>query len=267
MSISPSTILADLGIPDADGKLSRLIEHPPKEDFLIRTVYKSPETFFRVVASVVICSEETRRAFPAAKKHPVQFKKTAENNVHAAGPRGEYEHAKILHKKAPGRVPEPIACGEKEYRSEYVPGITLRCLAIRFGLSRPLKTDIPFTPRTPTEGDLAALWHHAEQATESLRQVHQAGYIHGDLHLENIIIAPGRAVLVDLETARKSHGPEDENADFGNLKSFARKLLNAGAQPPKDSVLLKIVNEEDPPLAAHTPPHSNITRRAVALNV
>ena len=242
-------ILAELGIPDSDGTISNLIKHPPKSDVVIRTIYKSLDDYFMIEASLVVCSGEVRRRNPAAQKRPVQFLKTARVSVREGASQGEYERAKMLFEKFPDIIPEPILGAENEFRSEYIPGVTLRCLALRFGLSKPMTGDMPFKPRVPSEDDLGSLFRHANQVAESLKRLHEFGYIHGDLHLENVLIAPGRAVLVDLETVRESRGKEDEENDFKNLRAFARRLLDAGAKPPKDSFLFKmLVTEEAAPL-------------------
>jgi len=248
-----SSILVDLGIPDDDGRLTEYLRNPPNDDVVVRTLYKSPDDYFMVEASIVVCSASERSQSLGARKRPVHFRKTIKTSAPDAGPRTEFDKARELYKKMPSVVPEPISCDEHEIRSEYIPGISLRCLAIKFGLATPLKGDGPFKKRPPGEFDLHSLWRHAEQASSSLEQFHKNGYIHGNLHLENIIIAPGRAVLVDLKTARPSRGREDEENDFKNIVAFARKLIAAGAKPDEKSPLLQRVNNaQEQPLPGRT---------------
>jgi tRNA A-37 threonylcarbamoyl transferase component Bud32 len=62
----------------------------------------------------------------------------------------------------------------------------------------------------------------------SLAGFHAAGFAHGDLHAGNVLWAEGRAVLLDLQRARRGAGAEDQIADLGWLDySLWRDLSTA----------------------------------------
>jgi hypothetical protein len=58
--------------------------------------------------------------------------------------------------------------------------------------------------------------------------LHGAGWVHRDLHRENILIANGAPVLTDLQAARRSRGASARLRDLGRLDHSLRHLLSRG---------------------------------------
>ncbi len=61
-----------------------------------------------------------------------------------------------------------------------------------------------------------------------VRALHDAGWVHRDLHRENILVANGAPVLIDLQAARRSHGEAARLRDLGRLDHSLRRLLVRG---------------------------------------
>jgi len=61
-----------------------------------------------------------------------------------------------------------------------------------------------------------------------VRALHEAGWVHRDLHRENILIAGGAPVLVDLQAARRSRSDAARLRDLGRLDHSLRRLLSRG---------------------------------------
>jgi len=61
-----------------------------------------------------------------------------------------------------------------------------------------------------------------------VRQLHEAGWVHRDLHRENVLVADGRLVLIDLQAARRSHGETARIRDLGRLDHSLRRILSRG---------------------------------------
>jgi tRNA A-37 threonylcarbamoyl transferase component Bud32 len=61
-----------------------------------------------------------------------------------------------------------------------------------------------------------------------VRALHDAGWVHRDLHRENILVANGAPVLIDLQAARRSRGAAARLRDLGRLDHSLRRLLSRG---------------------------------------
>jgi len=74
----------------------------------------------------------------------------------------------------------------------------------------------------PGGGDKQALFRTAGRA---VRQLHDAGVPHPDLHPKNLLAAPGgRVLLLDLDKARPADGPLPESARLKNLLRLGRAI-------------------------------------------
>ena len=58
-----------------------------------------------------------------------------------------------------------------------------------------------------------------------VRALHDAGWVHRDLHRENILVADGTPVLIDLQAARRARGAAARLRDLGRLDHSLRTLL------------------------------------------
>jgi tRNA A-37 threonylcarbamoyl transferase component Bud32 len=61
-----------------------------------------------------------------------------------------------------------------------------------------------------------------------VRALHDAGWVHRDLHRENILIADGAPVLIDLQAARRARSAAARLRDLGRLDHSLRRLLSRG---------------------------------------
>jgi tRNA A-37 threonylcarbamoyl transferase component Bud32 len=59
-----------------------------------------------------------------------------------------------------------------------------------------------------------------------VRALHAAGWVHRDLHRENVLIADGSPVLLDLQAARRARGAAARLRDLGRLDHSLRGLLS-----------------------------------------
>src|SRR5262249_33712282 len=61
-----------------------------------------------------------------------------------------------------------------------------------------------------------------------VRALHEAGWVHRDLHRANLLIAGGAPVLRDLQAARRARGAAARLRDLGRLDHSLRRLLSRG---------------------------------------
>ena len=61
-----------------------------------------------------------------------------------------------------------------------------------------------------------------------VRTLHGAGFVHRDLHRENILIANGAPVLIDLQAARRTRSVAARLRDLGRLDHSLRRVLSLG---------------------------------------
>ncbi len=61
-----------------------------------------------------------------------------------------------------------------------------------------------------------------------VRALHDAGWVHRDLHRENILIANGAPVLIDLQAARRARSTAARLRDLGRLDHSLRRVLSRG---------------------------------------
>ncbi len=61
-----------------------------------------------------------------------------------------------------------------------------------------------------------------------VRALHETGWVHRDLHRENILVAGGAPVLTDLQAARRARGAAARIRDLGRLDHSLRRLLTRG---------------------------------------
>jgi tRNA A-37 threonylcarbamoyl transferase component Bud32 len=59
-----------------------------------------------------------------------------------------------------------------------------------------------------------------------VRALHGAGWVHRDLHRENILVAGGAPMLIDLQAARRSRGAGARCRDLGRLDYSVRRILS-----------------------------------------
>jgi tRNA A-37 threonylcarbamoyl transferase component Bud32 len=61
-----------------------------------------------------------------------------------------------------------------------------------------------------------------------VHKLHGAGWVHRDLHRENVLVADGSLVLIDLQAARRSRSHAARIRDLGRLDHSLRRILSRG---------------------------------------
>jgi hypothetical protein len=59
-----------------------------------------------------------------------------------------------------------------------------------------------------------------------VRALHEAGWVHRDLHRENVLVVDGAPVLIDLQAARRARSAAARLRDLGRLDHSLRRLLS-----------------------------------------
>jgi tRNA A-37 threonylcarbamoyl transferase component Bud32 len=155
----------------------------------------------------------------ATGKHPVR-----ERLKRLLGLSGARREWRMLHRlrTAGVSVPEPLAFG------------TLRdgdpVLVMRYVDAPPLR-----------EADLgrgAARRRALHAIGELVRGLHRAGYVHNDLHPDNLLVAPDGPLLVDLQHARRSRTVWARRRDLGGLDFGLTGLASTAERLRVSSVAL-----------------------------
>ena len=61
-----------------------------------------------------------------------------------------------------------------------------------------------------------------------VQKLHAAGWVHRDLHRENVLVSNGGLVLIDLQAARRSRSEAARIRDLGRLDHSLRRILSRG---------------------------------------
>jgi hypothetical protein len=177
-----------------------LIHNPPGTDFVVRTIaLRKAGDLPLMSAQLVIASAETRSTFPAADTYPLHFRKTYFPASLHGDPQVEYLRQLRASELLP--VPPPIGWTPLTFRSCFLPGVPFQRLS-SFGLE-PEEANI----QRALELSMAAAagqWLLLEQAYHHLSTLHEAGFVHGDLELHNMVVCPSplQVHLIDFENAQ-----------------------------------------------------------------
>ncbi|HEY0706921.1 MAG TPA: hypothetical protein VGG33_08995 [Polyangia bacterium] len=180
-------------------ELMVLVARPPRNDFVLRTLARREANGLPLMtAELVIASEATRKAHPAADTYPLHFRKTYFPGRLHRDPREEYEHHLMASKLA--NIPAPIGHEPTVFRSCLIPGQPLSRLT-PFG-GDPPENNIVKAQSQPLAA-AAGLWRLAEESLAHMQRLHAGGLAHGDAELHNCIICPSplESVLIDFEAS------------------------------------------------------------------
>ncbi len=108
------------------------------------------------------------------------------------------------------RVPRPLAhvrlaSGERVIVTEWIEGVPLGAAL-----------DAPAALRRERLRELGAL----------VRELHETGWVHRDLHRENVLVASDALTLIDLQAARRGAGATARLRDLGRLDFSLRGVLS-----------------------------------------
>lgn len=182
-------------------ELITLLENPPRQDFVVRTRARREANGLPLMAAeLVIASEATRVAHPAAATYPLHFRKTYFPGRIHGDPRDEFER-QLLASQLCG-TPPPIGYEPMVFRSCMVPGQSYSRLT-PFG-GEPPENNIAKAQKLPL-ATAAGLWRLAEETLSDLVRLHDGGLVHGDAELHNIIVCPAplQPILIDFEVATR----------------------------------------------------------------
>jgi tRNA A-37 threonylcarbamoyl transferase component Bud32 len=79
-----------------------------------------------------------------------------------------------------------------------------------------------------------------------VRRLHEAGWVHRDLHRENVLVARTGLVLIDLQAARRSRAEGARVRDLGRLDHSLRRLLSRGDRVRLRAAALGVARPLDP---------------------
>lgn len=180
-------------------ELFPLIDKAPRQDFVVRTrAIKEANGMPLMAAELVIASEETRKAHPAAATYPLHFRKTYFPGKMHEDPAIEFE--RHLQASQLCHTPPPIGYEAEVFRSCMVPGQSFARLT-PFG-GEPPENNIGKAEKLGLV-TAAGLWRLTEETLAQLLMLHEGGLAHGDAELHNIIVCPSplEPILIDFEVA------------------------------------------------------------------
>jgi hypothetical protein len=187
-------------------EMAALIERAPRHDFVLRTVARREANGLPLMtAELVIASEATRAAHPAAALYPLHFRKSYFPGRLHADPKIEFDNHLLASRLCP--LPPPIGHEPTVFRSCLIPGQPYSRLS-PFG-SDPPESNIASAQKQPL-ATVAGLWRLAEQTLAQLLALHRGGLAHGDAELHNCIVCPAplEPLLVDFEAAVRQESVE-----------------------------------------------------------
>lgn len=183
------------------------IKRAPRQDFVVRTILKREANGMPLMAAdIVIAGEETRASYPLAASYPLHFRKTYYPGRLHGDPRQERdrqnEAAEVL------GIPPAIGATHQIFRSCFLPGTPYSRLS-PFGIE-PEEANLPQAKQLNL-ATAAGLWRMLHEAFDSLARLHEAGLIHGDLELHNLVVCPAplECILIDFEASMR----QDELGD------------------------------------------------------
>ena len=127
-------------------------------------------------------------------------------------------------------VPEPLALATRPDGD--------RLLALRWieGAALPAALHAAPAARRDLLAALAAL----------VRRVHDAGFVHGDLHAGNVLVGAHGPVLLDWQHAQRSQSPRAIRADLARLEFSLAPLVSRGRRLRMRHVVLGLPAARDP---------------------
>jgi len=200
----------------------------PAKDEVLAVLYDNGA----IRGEMVLTGRETIDRFPAAAKFQLHFRKT---NLSDLGyhPTEEYQHLRVLGSEAPGIAPVALGHTQCILLTEFIPGKSLLALS-------------PFSFPRANPGKIAnpgGLWAAAQAAYDAAEELHGAGWVHGDLHLDNILITgEGKARIIDFESLRQPQDESEFEEDNSQILDFAKAILRTGFRPPMGSLALALPN-------------------------
>jgi hypothetical protein len=228
--------------------LEKLVKSPKEEDTTLHIIYQTPF----VKGEIVIAGKKTRRENPSTQLFPIHFKKTYLQKLSRweTSPQHESKMTYLVWKhfqevqgenidNKTGSEPEslapmPLGSNDKEltFRSELIEGKSIGAL-MPFSKTTEINTlTEQILEARKNFGSIKETWGGLEEANEVANCLHAGGFLHNDLHRENILLRKTKgsngedkfkATIIDFETTE-----EDERfntLEWGAACKEDKKLL------------------------------------------
>jgi hypothetical protein len=250
-------------------KLEKLINDPPKGDTTLSTVYRTPY----VLGEIVLAGQDTRKKHPLCNYHPVHFKKTylqklsrwETNPLHeAAQTHKVWSHFQEIETEpmaeselstSKPKVPLPLGATADTFRSQLLMAKSLGSLSPIRHAGDPKNTLEQIIQARKTFGSIDKLWEGLEALNFTVNQLHKGGFLHNDLHRENMMVHNNEkevgspketnkiGCLIDFETTEENERYEttlwkDETLkDKKDLIKEASLIFLCGSKSSQDKII------------------------------
>lgn len=164
---------------------------------------------------IVIPGREILDTLPESKRYGCHFLKTftlaSPPLRRGETPRMEFERTmEVIEALGPGRgrYIEPIAFGPLEYRSRAIPGVTYASQSSFRNLSYERSIEVGSALE---KADVIGMAQRLFDADDHIRTLHEKGFVHGDLHPDNIMTVTDRdgkswSQMIDFASAVHTSG-------------------------------------------------------------
>jgi len=227
-------------------RLTKLLENPPEEDTTLLVIYKTQY----VLGEVVLAGRKTQETYVTTKFHPIHFKKTYLQKFSRweTSPQHEaqmshlvWKHFESKYAQPPQQsgigpsypnVPRPLGADATTYRSEILEAKTLGALSPVSSTQDAKHIALQIKWAIKNFGDIKPLWRGLEELYKETQYLHNGGFLHKDLHRENLLIRYGLAktnpivtgCLIDFETTIED--PRFQTPDWNHAcKEDSRQLI------------------------------------------
>lgn len=239
--------------------LEDLLENPPKEDTSLIVIYETN----LVKGEIVAAGTDTLKNMPLTRLQPIHFKKTLLGKSQEESERTKEEMEKSLEiwastRKEQSRLPMPLSASKNQFRSELIMGKALLTLspvpwketaeskeqynAIKSIIAK--KKEFPAS--SPEQKEIKTHWDRLESAHECCKQLHGKGWLHHDLHLQNILVETetNQGFLIDFETSEPSEFFPGKNPNPEDLKAWEETKAADLRYPIIEGYLTQQISQE-----------------------
>jgi hypothetical protein len=193
--------------------LEKLLEEPPQDDTTLHIIYKTPY----VLGEIVVAGKKTRKMHPLCSFHPIHFKKTylkamsrwETDTKHEATQShkvwSHFEESSTQTTRA--KVPLPLASSPTTFRSQLLTGKSLGALSPVRHTGKTEDTLKQIVDAKKNFGSIKTLWEGLESLNEVVDTLHNGGFLHNDLHKENLLLCEEggklHGAIIDFETTEE----------------------------------------------------------------
>jgi hypothetical protein len=225
------------GTAIAKKNLKALLENPPKEDTTLHIIYKTPY----VLGEIVLAGKKTSQDHPLCQFYPIHFKKTYLKEISRWETSPAHE-AKQSHKiwqhfqesitqnqdESKPTIPLPLGGSPNTYRSQLLEAKSLGSMSPVNSNATPQEICKQIAVSRKNLNSIESLWAGIESLNQKVATLHKGGFLHNDLHKENLLIRETEGklegCLIDFETSEED--PRFDTLDWEQAtKNDKRHLL------------------------------------------